>query len=61
MQNKALAQTSRIGLLEKLGFGTFSTAVIQLGILGLDLNATEEMLATISENDKQLQRRQASA
>ena len=33
-------------------FGTFSTAVIQLGILGLDLNATEEMLAAISENDK---------
>ena len=26
MQNKAPAQTSRIGLLEKLGFGTFSTA-----------------------------------
>lgn len=33
-------------------FGTFSTAVIQLGILGLDLNATEEMLASISEDDR---------
>lgn len=31
-------------------FGTFSTAVIQQGILGLDLNAGEEALALISEN-----------
>ena len=33
-------------------FGTFSTAVIQLGILGLDLNAGEEVLTAISESDK---------
>lgn len=31
-------------------FGTFSTAVIQLGILGLDMNAGEELLNAISEN-----------
>ena len=30
--------------------GTFSTAVIQLGILGLDLNAGEEALSAISES-----------
>ena len=33
-------------------FGTFSTSIIQLGILGLDLNASEEALAAISQSNR---------